>query len=137
MTGDVQLAEDLVQTALAKAWVAWPRVEGDPEPYVLRILTRANSSWWRRRSSTERPVDAMPEAPARDRPMDESLDLWLALQRLPARQRQTVVLRFILDLPEHRTADVLGCSIGTVKSQTSKALAKLRLDPSLAPTMEV
>lgn len=137
LTSDRQLAEDLVQTALAKAWVAWPRIEGDPEPYVLRILTTTNASWWRRRSRHELVVESIPDEPGAGGGEHLSIDLWTALRRLPDRQRAVVVLRYVLDLPEHRTAAVLGCSVGTVKSQASKALAKLRLDPSLTDTQEV
>jgi RNA polymerase sigma-70 factor (sigma-E family) len=139
LTRDAQLSEDLVQTALTKAWLAWPRIKGDPEPYVLRVLTNTNASWWRRRSNRETPVDVRDDGGSD--PVDEagevSLDVWDALGRLPERQRAVVVLRYVLDLSEHRTADVLDCSVGTVKSQASKALAKLRLDPSIAPVQEV
>jgi RNA polymerase sigma-70 factor (sigma-E family) len=142
LTRDAHLAEDLVQSALTKAWLAWPRIDGDPEPYVLRVLTTTNASWWRRRSSREVPVEpradeTAPGPSSAPTDGDTSLDLWDALGRLPQRQRAVVVLRYVLDLPENRTADVLGCSVGTVKSQASKGLAKLRLDPSLAPVQEV
>jgi RNA polymerase sigma-70 factor (sigma-E family) len=137
-TRDRQHAEDLVQTALTKAWVAWPRIHGDPGPYVLRTLATTYVSWWRRRSWHEPPVADIPDrtASAGVEP-GLSLDLWDALGRLPRRQRATVVLRYVLDLPEHAVADALGVSVGTVKSQASKGLAALRLDPSMTPTQEV
>jgi RNA polymerase sigma-70 factor (sigma-E family) len=132
LTQDVALAEDLVQTALAKAWFAWARIEGgDPEPYVRRILVNTYSSWWRRRWNGEQPRADLPEAPAGAEAGEERTDVWRALQRLPRRQRAVVVLRYYEDLTEVETARVLGCSTGTVNSQTSKAFAKLRLDPAL------
>lgn len=132
LTQDVALAEDLVQTALAKAWFAWARIEGgDPEPYVRRILVNTYSSWWRRRWNGEQPSADLPEAPTGAEAGEERTDVWRALQRLPRRQRAVVVLRYYEDLTEVETARVLGCSTGTVKSQTSKAFAKLRLDPAL------
>ena len=131
LTSDHALAEDLVQTALAKAWFAWSRIEGgDPEPYVRKIMVNTYATWWRRRWNGEQPTDELPEyaVPA---PAEEPTDIWRALQRLPRRQRAVVVLRFYEDLSEAETARILGCSAGTVKSQTSKAFAKLRLDPAL------
>jgi RNA polymerase sigma-70 factor (sigma-E family) len=131
LTSDHALAEDLVQTALAKAWFAWSRIEGgDPEPYVRKIMVNTYSTWWRRRWNGEQPTEELPEhvAPAHT---EEPTDIWRALQRLPRRQRAVVVLRFYEDLSEAETARVMGCSTGTVKSQTSKAIAKLRLDPAL------
>jgi RNA polymerase sigma-70 factor (sigma-E family) len=131
LTQDHALAEDLVQTALAKAWFAWSRIEGgDPEPYVRKIMVNTYSTWWRRRWNGEHPTDELPEV-AVPSSAEESADVWRALQRLPRRQRAVVVLRFYEDLSEAETARILGCSTGTVKSQTSKAFAKLRLDPAL------
>lgn len=131
LTQDHALAEDLVQTALAKAWFAWSRIDGaDPEPYVRKIIVNTYSSWWRRRWNGEQPSDDLPETAASESAEDRT-DLWRALQRLPRRQRAVVVLRYYEDLTEAETARVLGCSTGTVKSQTSKAFAKLRLDPAL------
>jgi RNA polymerase sigma-70 factor (sigma-E family) len=136
-TRDRQHAEDLVQAALAKAWVAWPRIEGDPGPYVLRTLTTTYVSWWRRRSWHEPPVADVPDRSAAPDSSADHVDLWDALGRLPRRQRAVVVLRYVLDLPEHAVADALGIAPGTVKSQASKGLAHLRLDPSIAPSQEV
>ncbi len=134
LTRDHALAEDLVQTALAKAWFAWSRIEGgDPEPYVRRIMVNTYASWWRRRWNGEVPSDELPETPAPAAAEDRS-DLWQALGRLPRKQRAVVVLRYYEDLTEAETARLLGCSVGTVKSQTNKAFAKLRLDPALLPT---
>lgn len=127
-------AEDLLQTALVKAWRAWRRIGDDPDPYVYRILVNTHASWMRRRWRGERPTDALPEA---SDPADEigaaadKAVLWAALGRLPHGQRAAVVLRYFEDLSEPQVAAILGCSVGTVKSQTSKALAKLRVDPGI------
>lgn len=131
LTRDHALAEDLVQTALAKAWFHWSRIrEDNPEPYVRRILVTTYASWWRRRWHSEIPTDDLPDSPA---PAGEDgLDLWDAIGRLPRRQRVTLVLRYYEDLTEAETARLLGTSVGTVKSQTAKALAKLRLDPAIS-----
>lgn len=134
---DEALAEDLLQTALTKAWFAWGRIEGDPERYVRRILVNTANSWWRRRWHREQPTEVLPERPTshtRD-PAGEQ-DLWDAVGRLPVRQRTVVVLRYLEDRTEAETADLMECSVGTVKSQASKALAKLRVDASLVSVEE-
>ncbi|MFC4049763.1 SigE family RNA polymerase sigma factor [Actinomadura syzygii] len=131
---DWALAEDLLQTALVKAWRAWRRIEDDPDPYVYRILVNTHASWtrrrWRGERPTERPADGPDPADGIGAAEDKAV-LWDALGRLPHRQRATVVLRYFEDLSESQVAAALGCSVGTVKSQTSKALAKLRVDPSV------
>lgn len=135
LTHDQALAEDLLQTALVKAWSNWRRIRTTPEGYVRRILVTTYASWWRRRWNGERPQAELPDVPATgsDGVGDEGrIDLWTALRRLPRRQRATVVLRYYEGLTEAETADLLGCSVGTVKSQTSKALATLRIDPALS-----
>ncbi|MER6952189.1 SigE family RNA polymerase sigma factor [Nonomuraea sp. NPDC000554] len=138
LTGDWALAEDLVQTALMKAWLAWPRIGDEREAYVRKIIVNAHVSWWRRRwrqveVTTGSPPDR-PHAADQVREAEDRELVWQALRRLPARQRAVVVLRFFEDLTEAQTAETLGCSVGTVKSQTSKALAKLRVDDSFAAT---
>jgi RNA polymerase sigma-70 factor (sigma-E family) len=136
LTRDWALAEDLLQTALAKSWFAWGRLDDDPEPYVRKVLINTYASWWRRRWRGETPSESLPEAPAHGpdptAQIDDRDQLWQALGRLPRRQQAVVVLRYFEDLTEAQTADALGVSTGTVKSQTSKALARLRLDPDLA-----
>ena len=131
LTHDHALAEDLLQTSLAKAWFAWRRIDGNPEPYVRRILVNTYASWWRRKWNGEHPTEDLPER-ATEETGSEPTDLWRAMERLPRRQRAVVVLRYFEDLTEVQTAGLLGCSVGTVKSQCSKALAKLRIDPALA-----
>jgi len=137
LTHDHALAEDLLQTALTKAWFAWKRIHGEPEPYVRKILVNTYASWWRRRWNGEKPTEVLPEVghDPHEAHADRQ-DLWTALGRLPRRQRAAVVLRYYEGLTEAETAAVLGCSVGTVKSQTSRALARLRVDPVLAGTSE-
>lgn len=136
LTHDRELAEDLLQTALTKAWFAWSRMQADPEPYVRRILVTTYASWWRRKWHGEQPAGELPEPAQRRDPRHDDRsavrhDMWTAMARLPRRQRAVVVLRYFEDLTEAQTAAVLDCSIGTVKSQTAKALVKLRVDPAL------
>ena len=134
LTRDHALAEDLLQTALAKSWLALPRIDGDPEPYVRRVLVNTYTTWWRRRWNDESPTDTIAEtASPSDATLtvDERVRLWQALGRLPKRQRAVLVLRYYEDLSVEATAELLGCTTGTVKSQTSKALRHLRLDDEL------
>ncbi|MFC5818196.1 SigE family RNA polymerase sigma factor [Nonomuraea harbinensis] len=135
LTRDWALAEDLVQTALLKVWLAWPRVRQEREAYTRKIVFNVYVSWWRRRwRQVELPSGEPPdrtETADRMGEADERETIWRALGRLPARQRAVVVLRFFEDMTEAQAAETLGCSVGTVKSQTSKALAKLRVDESL------
>ncbi len=127
-----RLAEDLVQTTLERVWPHWQRVAGDrdPDAYVRRVMVNTYSSWWRRKWRGEQPTSDLPEITTADDDFARA-DLTDALRRLlptlPPRQRAVLVLRYYEDLTETATADVLGCSVGTVKSQTSKALARLRL----------
>lgn len=130
LTGDHQLAEDLVQTALTKTYLAWGRIhdKGAAEAYVRRTMLTTQTSWWRRRWRGETPTGELPDA-GYDAPFehsDERARLWEHLQALPARQRAVVVLRFYEDLSAAEAADLLSCSVGTIKSQTSRALSTLR-----------
>jgi RNA polymerase sigma-70 factor (sigma-E family) len=126
LTGDHHDAEDLVQQSLVKAVGAWQRIDGDPEPYVRTILVRQNVSRWRRRRWRELTTDAPPERQAVDVGADDRVTLHRALGVLAPRQRAVIVLRYYEDLTEAQTADVLGISVGTVKSQTRDALRRLR-----------
>jgi RNA polymerase sigma-70 factor (sigma-E family) len=130
LTRDWAEAEDLLQTALMKAWFAWGRLENEPEAYVRRIIATTFISWRRRKASTEISRAELPEQATADgtTAIDDRYGLWPALGRLPKRQRAVLVLRFFEDLTEQQVAAALGISIGTVKSQASKALAKLRTD---------
>ncbi|HEU4539490.1 MAG TPA: SigE family RNA polymerase sigma factor [Jiangellaceae bacterium] len=128
LTGDLHAAEDLVQDALAKLVRHWHRVD-DPERYVRRTIYNTQVSKWRRRwRLREDPFAHPPDEVSRDatRQVNLRLDLTKALLRLGPRQRAVLVLRFYEDLPERDVADILNCSVGTVRSQTSRALARLR-----------
>lgn len=130
LSGSWTAAEDLVQSALARVWDDWPRVRTADEPaaYVRRMLTHQYLGQRRRRSSRELPIAVLPESGAPDaaNDVDRRLALIRALDELPAQQRAAVVLRYFDDLSLEQTAAALGCSVGTAKSQTSRALAKLR-----------
>lgn len=136
LTRDQGLAEDLVQTALVKCWPKWRRIESDPEAYVRRVLMNTYATWWRRRWRHEHATDRLPETPVRvGNPHDSAADrtdLWRALGELPPKQRAVVVLRFYEDQSEAQTADILGCSVGTVKSHTARALSRLRQNAALS-----
>lgn len=129
-------AEDLLQASLTKAWFAWKRIDTSPEAYVRRILVTTSASWWRRRWMGETPTAELPERPSVGSGLEDGQDLWDALGRLPRRQRAVVVLRYLEDRSEAETAELLDCSVGTVKSQCSRALAKLRLDSALQPGVD-
>jgi len=131
---DRYLAEDLVQTALTKSWFAWSRINGDPVPYVRRVMVTTSVSWWRRRWRAEVPTGDLPEPrTSTTGSSPEAHDLWVAVGHLPARQRAVIVLRYYEDLSEAETARILDCSAGAVKSHCSRALSKLRLDAALKP----
>ena len=125
LTGNHQDAEDLVQTALLKAVPRWGRVR-EHEPYVRRILLHESISRWRRRRWRETSTESLPELPAAAADVDGRLALRHALGLLAPRQRAVIVLRYFDDLTEAQTAELLGISVGTVKSQSRDALAKLR-----------
>jgi RNA polymerase sigma-70 factor (sigma-E family) len=135
LTGNRQDAEDLLQTALAKTYLAWDRIndKGAVDAYVRRVLVNTQTSWWRRRKIDEYPTDELPEIATEDVTVDHELRdaLWRALGRLPRRQRAMVVLRYYEDLTEVETAEALGVSGGTVKSTVYRALQKLRDDAGL------
>jgi RNA polymerase sigma-70 factor (sigma-E family) len=129
LTGDQQLAEDLVQSALARTHRAWGRLEhsGNAEAYTRRVMYHLQVGWWQRRRWHETPLEGADFAqPDGSEPVADRIDLRRALLRLAPRQRAVVVLRFFEDRSEAETARVLDCSVGTVKSQTAKALARLR-----------
>ena len=126
---DSHLAEDLVQTALTNLYVSWDkyRQAANPDGWVRRVLINAflnerRRAWWR----FERPSERLPEHAADGHPGDLDPELSRALAELPRRMRAAVVLRFFYRLDVAETAEALGCSAGTVKSQTSRALEKLR-----------
>lgn len=130
LAGDWGTAEDLLQTALTKTYLAWKRL-GEieaVEPYARRVLVNTATSWWRRRWHGERPTEVLPEPVAPDE-IEQQLDrdaLWRHVRALPVRQRAVLVLRFYEDLSEAQTAALLNIAPGTVKSQTFRALNTLR-----------
>jgi RNA polymerase sigma-70 factor (sigma-E family) len=129
MCGDAHQAEDVVQTALLKLYVAWHRVERaeNRDAYVRRVLVRCVIDEKRRGWRRERSVASVPESSAPEGPDIGERDAVLqALAHLAPRQRATLVLRFWEDLSIEQTADLLGCSPGTVRSQTARGLATLR-----------
>ena len=127
---DWHRADDLVQAAITKLYVHWPKAQAadNMDAYVRAIVVREflderRSSWVRRVTLTSQ----LPDRPAAGPDPETSLDMQTALAGLPPRQRATLVLRFYCDLPVEQAAHLLGCTQGTVKSQTAKALTSLRL----------
>jgi RNA polymerase sigma-70 factor (sigma-E family) len=135
LTGDQGHAEDVAQAAFARAYASWPRVSraGDPDAYVRQIVVNENRNRFRKHRVTERLTDSPPEGATADvmREHDDRSVLIGALQRLGPRQRAVIVLRYWMDLTEVETAASLNCSVGTVKSQASRALATLRQNTDL------
>jgi len=138
LTGDAQKAEDLLQTALVKAWRRWGSIarREAQESYVRAAIATTYTDWWRRRWNGEVPTEDLPDssAPGAGEAAGVEIrhDVLVALSRLPRGQRAVVVLRFFDDLTEQQTAEALGISVGTVKSQTSRALTALRTSPLFA-----
>jgi RNA polymerase sigma-70 factor (sigma-E family) len=146
LTGNKYDAEDLVQTAFAKLYLAWDKVrdQGSMDAYVRRIVVNEHNSLWRRawkRREHSTPDETLHhlEQPHHDTPRDGTgAALWDVVQTLPRKARAVVVLRYYEEMSEAETAAVLGISVGTVKSQTSRALATLRerapqtLDPRVS-----
>ncbi|MCW2943515.1 MAG: transcriptional regulator, LuxR family [Actinoallomurus sp.] len=132
LTADRADAEDLLQAALAKTYLAWDRIKDRSalDGYVRRAMVNINISWWRRRRLEEYPTDEMPDMPVADHTRRSELHdaLERLLGRLSERQRTAVVLRYYEDLTETEIAETLGVSVGTVKSTVSRAMAKLRED---------
>jgi len=133
LTGDLHSAEDLLQAAYAKLYPRWDKVRtyDAPDAYLRKVMVSIRTSWWRRHRNREWSVDVLPTvegtvaADSADAVVEHQL-LLRALAELPVRQRAAVVLRHWCDLSEAETAAIMGCSLGTVKSTTSKGLARLR-----------
>ena len=136
LTGDRQSAEDLVQETLLRVVGRWSRIvaTGDPRPYVRRVLYHQHVSLWRRARLRVVPMASPPDRRVPDvaDTCDIAVSVSAALARLAPRQRAVLVLRYFEDRTERETAEILGCGVGTVKSQTRDALARLR---SVAPEL--
>jgi RNA polymerase sigma-70 factor (sigma-E family) len=144
LTGDQGHAEDVAQTAFARAYASWPKVRrtGNPEAYVRRIVINENLNRFRKHRVAERLTGTLPDSGTgalagslagldATRQYDDRSALMAALQGLGPRQRAVIVLRYWMDLTEAETAAALGCSVGTVKSQAARALATLRQSAEL------
>jgi len=143
LTADSGVAEDLLQVALIKSYVAWPAArQRDPYAYTRRVLVTSNIDRWRRRRWREQPsgdLDASAGAPVIADGAQAVVDrdaLMTALGRLTPRERSVVVLRYCEDLSERDVADLLNVGAGTIKSTASRALSKLRLDPTVIHPLE-
>lgn len=128
VAGDRQTGEDLLQIALARAYLKWSRIGASgqhPHAYVRRIIVNENASLWRRPwKRRERPTSILPERPdSTDFTPDST---WVLVQALPARQRTAIALRFYADLSVTDTAEAMGCSPAAVKTHTARAVAKLK-----------
>ena len=130
LCGNPVEGEEIVQSALVRVALRWPfvRDKDNPEAYVRRAITNTYLNTWRRLRSRETSVAEVPDAVTADATanVDDVMTVRKALATLPPRQRAVLVLRYLEDRSEQQTAELLGCSVGTVKSQTSKALARLR-----------
>ncbi|MEZ0066389.1 RNA polymerase sigma-70 factor (sigma-E family) [Streptacidiphilus sp. MAP12-20] len=135
LTGDHGLAEELLQTALVRTHRRWRQIERSdaPEVYVRKVLVNLHRTWWRRARRREDPTGTVPErvdltADSHDAyaAYERRDELWRAVLALPPRMRAALVLRYFEDLPEAEVARILDCSLGTVKSQTSRGLDRLR-----------
>jgi RNA polymerase sigma-70 factor (sigma-E family) len=135
LTTDRTEAEDLLQAALAKTYLAWDRINDRAalDGYVRRAMINTQISWWRRRKLEVYPTDELPDQPVDDHTLRSELHdlLGRALGKLPERQRAAVMLRYYEDMSETEVAEILGISVGTVKSTVSRAMAKLRVDAEL------
>jgi RNA polymerase sigma-70 factor (sigma-E family) len=134
VSGDDGRAEDLLQDALVRTFAAWPRVAaGNPEAYARRCIVNRRIDWWRRRSATETSFDDPPMPPDEDfsASVDQRLMVLAAMRRLTTRERTVVAMRYWLGLTEVQIAAELQIAVGTVKSTTARAVAKLRNDATL------
>jgi RNA polymerase sigma-70 factor (sigma-E family) len=139
--GDWALAEDLVQAAFSEVWRHWPRVSvmDAPEAYAHKVMLNTFLSWRRRRWTTEISTERIVVSRATTggfATVDMREVLRHALGQLTAKQRAVIALRYFEDRSEAETAAIMGCTVGTVKSQASRAIAKLRKQPGLADVMK-
>ena len=139
LTGNKPDAEDLVQAALAKTYLAWGKINDRAalDNYVRRAMVNTHISWWRRRKLEEYPTDELPDQAIADHAGESDMAevVRRALDRLPQRMRAAVMLRYFEDMTEPEIATALGVSLGTVKSTVSRAVAKLRIDEELGDAL--
>lgn len=127
LLGDRNEAEDIAQEACARAYSRWSSVRDHAEPWCVRVASNLALDSLRARTRAIRRNDRLKSSEQlRDPAVDDRLDLYAALAKLPRRQRETVVLRYLGDLSEAQTADLIGCSVGSVKTHASRGLAALR-----------
>jgi RNA polymerase sigma-70 factor (sigma-E family) len=135
LTGDRGRAEELTQDALARTYAAWRRVRWDDAyAYTRRVMVNLHNDWWRARPWREQLVAQVPDGAGTADPATVTVHrnaVARALQALTRRERTVIVYRYFLDLTEQQTARELGLAVGTVKSATARALAKLRISPDL------
>ena len=143
LAGDAGHGEHLVQTALLKVYRRWSRVSRleHPAAYTRRVVVTTHTSWRRRLSTTEQVIETVPDRADASGPAEVDHDLRTALQALPPRMRAAVVLRFLTDLTEEQTAQVMGCSTSTVNTQVTRGLTRLRAvlagPPAATPTTTI
>ena len=127
LLGDRGEAEDVAQEACARAYSRWSTVRDHAEPWCVRVASNLALDALRARTRAIRRNERLKTNDSTTAPaVDERLDLYAALSRLPRRQRETVVLRYLGDLSEAQTADLIGCSVGSVKTHASRGLAALK-----------
>ncbi|WP_202871922.1 SigE family RNA polymerase sigma factor [Kribbella pratensis] len=130
LTGEWHQAEDLVQSALTKVWFHRNSLRSSAalESYTRTVMVNTSTQWWRRKWRGETPTEQLPEHRAQEQygSIDDRDLLLRALATLPRRTRAALVLRYFEDLPEAEIAQIMGCSVGTVKSSVSRGLARLR-----------
>jgi len=139
LTGDPHRAEDLVQEALARAYLRWESIvrTEQPDAYLRRMVINSSHSWWRRRSNRETPTAELGDRVAPGNLDNEAAErdaMWQQIARLSERQRAVLVLRYYEDLDDATIADILGCSAVTVRSHALKALNILRAHVGVART---
>ncbi|HEX3786767.1 MAG TPA: SigE family RNA polymerase sigma factor [Pseudonocardiaceae bacterium] len=128
LCGDWNEAEELAQTAFVRMYAAWGRVRTETaDAYLRTVLTRVFLDTRRRGRAREKTVADVPDTPVTDAYSEERDALVAALAQVPAKQRAVLVLRFLQDLSVEQAASTLGCSVGTVKSQTTRGLRNLRV----------
>lgn len=130
LLGDRGEAEDVAQEACARAFSRWPTVRDHAEPWCVRVASNLALDLLRARSRATKRNEriAAEQAGSGSAPTDDRIDLYAALSKLPRRQRESVVLRYLGDLSEAQTADLMGCSIGSVKTHSSRGLAALKAE---------